>query len=94
MRLIDADAITYSWTVDADGYQHDGVTLQSIIDRLPTIANPIIVKEVPAEVVCCKDCKLGFEHGHNHNLPIRWCAKWRNVMRECDFCSYAERCDT
>ena len=37
MRLIDADKIVYSWQIDADGQEHDGVTLQSIISKMPTI---------------------------------------------------------
>ncbi len=37
MRLIDADKIVYSWQVDADGQIHDGITLQSIIKKMPTI---------------------------------------------------------
>ena len=37
MRLIDADKIVYSWQIDADGQEHDGVTLESIIDKMPTI---------------------------------------------------------
>lgn len=37
MRLIDADKIVYSWQIDADGQEHDGVTLKSIIDKMPTI---------------------------------------------------------
>ena len=37
MRAIDADKIVYSWQIDADGQEHDGVTLQSIIDKMPTI---------------------------------------------------------
>ena len=37
MRLIDANRIVYSWQIDADGQEHDGVTLQSIIDKMPTI---------------------------------------------------------
>ena len=39
MRLIDANKIVYSWQIDADGQEHDGVTLQSIINKMPTI-NP------------------------------------------------------
>ena len=39
MRLIDADRIVYSWIIDADGEEHDGVTLQSIIHKMPTVAN-------------------------------------------------------
>ncbi len=37
MRLIDADKIVYSWRIDADGEEHDGVTLESIIKKMPTI---------------------------------------------------------
>ena len=37
MRLIDAKRIIYSWTVGVDGKSHDGVTLQSIIDEMPTV---------------------------------------------------------
>lgn len=37
MRLIDADKIVYSWQIDGDGQEHDGVTLESIINKMPTI---------------------------------------------------------
>lgn len=37
MRLIDADKIVYSWRIDANGQEHDGVTLESIINKMPTI---------------------------------------------------------
>lgn len=37
MRLIDADKICYTWLIDNDGNEHDGVTLQSVIDKMPTI---------------------------------------------------------
>lgn len=37
MRLIDADKIIYTWIVDDYGNRHDGVTLESIINRMPTI---------------------------------------------------------
>ena len=41
-RLIDADRIVYSWIIDNDGKEHDGVTLQSIIDKMPTVdAEPV-----------------------------------------------------
>lgn len=48
-RYIDAEQIVYTWTIDNDGKEHDGVTLQSIIDMMPT-ADVV-------EVVRCKDCK-------------------------------------
>lgn len=37
MRLIDAERIVYSWIIDKDGEEHDGITLQSIIDKMPTV---------------------------------------------------------
>ena len=37
MRLIDADKINYMWQQYRDGEFSDGVTLQSIIKRMPTI---------------------------------------------------------
>ena len=36
MRYIDADKIIYTWLTDANGKEHDGVTLQSVIDAQPT----------------------------------------------------------
>ena len=47
-RYIDADKIIYSWQIDLDGQEHDGVTLQSIINKMPSI------DAVP--VIRCKDC--------------------------------------
>ena len=35
-RYIDAKKIRYCWMYDADGKEHDGVTLQSVIDKVPT----------------------------------------------------------
>ena len=35
-RHIDASQIRYTWMIDADGEEHDGVTLQSVIDKVPT----------------------------------------------------------
>lgn len=45
MRLIDADKIIYSWMYDNDGQEHDGVTLQSIIDKIPTVTQWIPCSE-------------------------------------------------
>lgn len=36
-ELIDRKQIRYCWTIDADGEEHDGVTLQSIIDKMPIV---------------------------------------------------------
>ena len=52
MRLIDADKIIYTWIVDDYGNRHDGVTLESIINKMPTIE---------PEIVRCKDCKHWFD---------------------------------
>lgn len=35
-RYIDAKKIRYCWMYDADGTEHDGVTLQSVVDKTPT----------------------------------------------------------
>lgn len=45
-----------------------------------------------AEVVRCEGCK----HSYTKNRPcdtalFRWCRKWDNIVRDCDFCSYGER---
>lgn len=48
-RYIDADKIIYSWQIDLDGQEHDGVTLQSIINKMPSID--------AVQVIRCKDCK-------------------------------------
>ena len=47
-----------------------------------------------AEVVRCEGCK----HSYTKNRPcdtalFRWCRKWDNIVRDCDFCSYGERSD-
>lgn len=61
-RLIDADQIVYSWTVDNDGEEHDGVTLQSIINKMPTVdAEP---------VVRCKDCSFCV---YDETIDEMWC---------------------
>lgn len=75
MRLIDAERIVYSWIIDKDGEEHDGITLQSIIDKMPTVdAEP---------VVRCKDCKYweydvifsdGWCRGKHQGNPSWFCA--------------------
>ena len=63
MRLIDADKIVYSWTIDNDGEEHDGVTLQSIINKMPTIditpmkyGQWIEHKDYPRLAYLCSEC--------------------------------------
>ncbi len=58
-------------------------TAMDIINRVP----PADV----AEVVRCEGCK----HSYTKNRPcdtalFRWCRKWDNIVRDCDFCSYGE----
>ena len=90
-RYIDADKIIYTWLIDIDGKEHDGVTLQSVIDMIPT-ADVV-------EVVRCKDCKHynEYENGEKiigeEEVHDGWCMRWsgiENVNRH-DYCSYGER---
>lgn len=82
MRLIDADRIVYSWHIDADGEEHDGVTLQSIIKKMPTID--------AVEVVRCKDCKHWCNEIDEHTYEC--CTRAIvNRFKPDDFCSYGER---
>ena len=47
MRLIDADKIVYMWKQDINGDFHDGVTLESIVGKTPTVnVNDLIVEEL------------------------------------------------
>lgn len=74
MRLIDADKIVYSWQIDADGQEHDGVTLQSIISKMPTIEERKKGKWIPCKAsihpygndVKCSECghKMGSSFGY------------------------------
>lgn len=77
MRLIDADRIVYSWHIDADGEEHDGVTLESIIDKIPTVD--------AVEVVRCKDCK------HNHLDDMVWKCPFGLPGGENFFCGYGSK---
>ena len=62
-RYIDAGKIIYQWQIDPDGQEHDGVTLQSIINKMPSI------DAVP--VIRCKDCKHRPKGtGANHDLEF------------------------
>lgn len=83
MRLIDADRIVYSWHIDADGEEHDGVTLQSIIKKMPTID--------AVEVVRCKDCKhmkYAIDKAKNGMCGVHSALI---IMNGNDYCSYGER---
>ena len=90
MRLIDADRIVYSWHIDADGEEHDGVTLQSIIRKMPSVD--------AVEVVRCADCKwMQCNMRPDGSLPsgvdVYECRHWCGSCDPIDFCSYGERGD-
>lgn len=63
-RYIDANKIRYCWMYDADGTEHDGVTLQSIVEKTPT-ADVVEVKyghwiEDEVCVYACSECGFIF----------------------------------
>lgn len=83
-RLIDANRIVYSWTIDNDGEEHDGVTLQSIIDKMPTVdAEPVrhghwCVTQAYPHTVYCSECFKRFAQAHwqvweDGSLPRDYC---------------------
>lgn len=74
-RYIDADKIIYSWMVDSDGEEHDGVTLQSIIRKIPT-ADMV-------EVVRCKECKYFCK-------VSKYCSDFMTTDED-GFCKWGER---
>lgn len=83
-ELIDRKQIRYCWMVDADGEEHDGVTLQSITRKMPTVD--------AVEVVRCSECK------HHHD-PMR-CALWYGTLGDNEYflehgdsfyCAFGER---
>lgn len=81
-RYIDANKIIYQWLIDPNGQEHDGVTLQSIINKMPTI------DAVP--VIRCKDCK--------YYMGNWYCEAWNNspgfpAVDGNMFCSMGERKD-
>lgn len=87
MRLIDADKISYFWHQDCNGRFHEGVTMQSMIDAVPTVD--------AVEVVRCKDCRFyeqGVEYYHYDGIGAKdVCRLYKRQMQEDDFCSYGER---
>ena len=90
-ELIDRNKITYMWQEFRKGEFSDGVTLQSIIHRMPTID--------AVEVVRCRDCKHWFKS--KEFSPFGWCCQrndlvhvsYRDRMEPEDFCSKGERRD-
>lgn len=45
MRLINANRIPYSWQIDEDGQAHDGIALESVINKMPSF------EAVPTECI-------------------------------------------
>lgn len=98
MRPIDADQIIYTWVHDPYGKEHDGVTLQSIIESMPTIELP--------DIIHCKDCKHCIREDYDVHTPygfydtvisafcdLHWKreeGEYRNINLD-DYCAWAER---
>lgn len=87
-RLIDADALLAFEKMDAElcascGEEHTANDIIMMIKTAPTVD--------AVEVVRCRECIKGFRKTEKSKLNIYWCDKWRNIMRDCDFCSYGER---
>ena len=85
-ELIDRKQIRYMWQTFNDGKWSDGVTLQSIIDRMPTVD--------AVKVVRCKDC-IHYDFGvclkiYSDGAVSQYA--WQ-ARKEDDFCSYGERED-
>ena len=90
MRLIDADVAKKLYKEQCMGdcgccsdLQDDNTCI--LIDQASTVADAVIVTR-------CESCK----HSYTKNRPcdtllFRWCRKWNNIVRDCDFCSYGER---
>ena len=85
-RYIDAEKIVYTWLIDNDGKEHDGVTLQSVIDKMPTAD---VRENVRGEWIV-------HELGGHHNKTILWghdcsiCGHWivvgKEKIKEYNFC--------
>lgn len=88
MRLIDADKITYSWQIDLNGQEHDGITLQSIINKIPS------VEAIP--VIRCAECKwfqcnMRMDGYLPKGVDEFECRHWCGSCDPVDYCSYGER---
>lgn len=85
-EYIDRRKIRYTWWQKQDGTITDGVTLQSIIDDIPTA-------DVVPVVRCC-DCKHRQENPDINNTCYLTCNKIHGIQRTIepdDYCSYGER---
>ena len=82
-RLIDANKIVYSWVIDNDGEEHDGITLQSIIDKMPTV-DPVkhghwIEKDDECE---CPFCGKAWNYIDNCTETFNYCPHCGTKMDE------------
>jgi hypothetical protein len=83
MRLIDAEQIRYMWQEFKDGEWSDGVTLQSVIRRMPTID--------AVKVIRCKDCKHYQEWDDGNPSTCRmWTDQWDMPTEPNGYCHYGE----
>ena len=87
MRPIDANAV-YNKALEnhqkgeIEDWEFDSII--NYLDGAPTINT--------VEIVHCEGCR----HSYTKNRPcdtalFRWCRKWDNIVRDCDFCSYGEQ---
>lgn len=82
MRLIDANKIIYMWQEFENGEFSDGVTLQSIIARMPTVeAVPVVQGE----------WIFGKDHGEFVEAECSACnglllVKWYDKLSEYNYC--------
>lgn len=71
----------------------DDISKYSIENYAGLIRNVVMKQPVAdvVEVVRCRDCKHGWKKNESSKLNIYQCDKWKNIMRDCDFCSYGVR---
>ena len=83
-ELIDRNQIRYFWVEHEDGTEYDGITLQSIINKMPTVD--------AVEIVRCSECK------HRRD-PMR-CSLWYGTLDDNEYflehgkdfyCAFGER---
>ena len=76
MRLIDADKIDYLYPIDVDGQEHDGITLKSIIDEMPTIEERKKGKWINAidnDYARCSICGCHYQWSLIEEININYC---------------------
>lgn len=77
-RFIDAEQIIYCWMYDADGKEHDGVTLRSVIHKVPT------ADVVPKSEVERLQAELDVMRGVANSLKMHYENLAREIFGEID----------